>query len=221
VFEIAGKLDIPEPVPDTMEEVNDILFKYEGPCDTPEEMLDRANEYLKRTRALAHEYVRLPEDEECICLPVPECCKDSYPWGGYEGGDFSIRPLVGQMFLNVYNYKNVTDGWIRMNTLHEAYPGHHVQYVRAVVDETPETVKIGAKLVPLLEGTCLRTERAFPGYLLGRSVLPALCRIPAASCFRADLCGSDAVLLRGVSGGSNQTVRNGTRIRQGNGKRPG
>lgn len=48
-----------------------------------------------------------------------------------------------------------------MNTLHEAYPGHHVQYVRAVVDETPETVKIGAKLVPLLEGTCLRTERAF------------------------------------------------------------
>lgn len=41
VFEIAGKLDIPEPVPDTMEEVNDILFKYEGPCDTPEEMLDR------------------------------------------------------------------------------------------------------------------------------------------------------------------------------------
>ena len=161
VFEIAGKLDIPEPVPDTMEEVNDILFKYEGPCDTPEEMLDRANEYLKRTRALAHEYVRLPEDETCICLPVPECCKDSYPWGGYEGGDFSIRPLVGQMFLNVYNYKNVTDGWIRMNTLHEAYPGHHVQYVRAVVDETPETVKIGAKLVPLLEGTCLRTERAF------------------------------------------------------------
>ena len=114
-----------------------------------------------RTRALAHEYVRLPEDETCICLPVPECCKDSYPWGGYEGGDFSIRPLVGQMFLNVYNYKNVTDGWIRMNTLHEAYPGHHVQYVRAVVDETPETVKIGAKLVPLLEGTCLRTERAF------------------------------------------------------------
>lgn len=95
VFEIAGKLDIPEPVPDTMEEVNDILFKYEGPCDTPEEMLDRANEYLKRTRALAHEYVRLPEDETCICLPVPECCKDSYPWGGYEGGGFQYPAACG------------------------------------------------------------------------------------------------------------------------------
>ena len=56
------------------------------------------------------------------------------------------------MFLNTYNYKNVTDGWIKLNSLHEAYPGHHVQYVRAAVDETPETVKIGAKLVPLLRG---------------------------------------------------------------------
>lgn len=161
VFDIADKLDIPEETPKTMQEINELLFRYEGPCDSPEEMLDRAEEYLKRTRKLAHEYVRLPEDEICRCVAVPFCCKDSYPWGGYEGGDFSVRPLIGQMFLNVYNYRNVTDGWIKLNALHEAYPGHHVQYVRAAVDETPETVKIGAKLVPLLEGTCLRTERAF------------------------------------------------------------
>lgn len=161
VFDIADKLDVPEETPKTMQEINELLFRYEGPCDSPEEMLDRAEEYLKRTRKLAHEYVRLPEDEICRCVAVPFCCKDSYPWGGYEGGDFSVRPLIGQMFLNVYNYRNVTDGWIKLNALHEAYPGHHVQYVRAAVDETPETVKIGAKLVPLLEGTCLRTERAF------------------------------------------------------------
>ena len=36
VFDIAGRLDIPEPAPTTMEEINEILFKYEGPCDTPE-----------------------------------------------------------------------------------------------------------------------------------------------------------------------------------------
>lgn len=161
VFEIACKLDIPEQTPKTMQEVNDILFRYEGPCGSPEEMLDRANEYLQRTRKLAHEYVRLPEDEICRCVAVPFCCKDSYPWGGYEGGDFTVRPMIGQMFLNVYNYRNVTDGWIKLNALHEAYPGHHVQYVRAAIDETPETVRIGAKLVPLLEGTCLRTEKAF------------------------------------------------------------
>lgn len=161
VFDIASKLDIPEPAPKTMQEVNDILFKYEGPCDSPEEMFERADTYLKRTRALAHEFVNLPEDEQCICAMVPDTCRDSYPWGGYEGGDFSVKPLRGQMFLNQHNYKNVTDGWIKLNSLHEAYPGHHVQYVRAEVDKTPETVKIGAKMTPILEGTCLRTERAF------------------------------------------------------------
>lgn len=45
--------------------------------------------------------------------------------------------------------------------MHEAYPGHHVQYVRAATDTMPETVKIGAKNIPIDEGTCLRTERAF------------------------------------------------------------
>ncbi|MBQ5782458.1 MAG: DUF885 family protein [Oscillospiraceae bacterium] len=160
VFEIASKLDIPEK-PKTMQEINDVLYKYEGPCDSPEEMFRRADEYLKRTRALAHEFVNLPDDEICLCKPISEGCKDSYPWGGYEGGDFSIRPFRGQMFLNQYNYQNVTDGWIKLNSLHEAYPGHHVQYLKTALSETPETVKIGAKYIPILEGTCLRTERAF------------------------------------------------------------
>ena len=100
VFEIAGKLDIPEPAPATMEEVNEILFKYEGPCDTPEEMLDRANEYLKRTRALAHEYVRLPEDETCICLPacgtdVSECLQLQECNGRMDPDEYSPRSLSG------------------------------------------------------------------------------------------------------------------------------
>lgn len=164
VLQIAKKLDIPEVKeggPRNMEEVKEILFRYEGPCDSPEEMFRRAKEYLKRTRAIAHEYVRLPEDEQCQCVQIPDSCKDSYPWGGYEGGDFRFKPYRGQMFLNQHNYQNINDGWIKLNALHEAYPGHHVQYVRTAMAETPETVKLGAKLIPVLEGTCLRTERAF------------------------------------------------------------
>ena len=158
---IGAQMPVDDPAPKTMLEVNELLLKYAGPCDTAEEMFARMDGYLKRTRALAHEYVNLPEDEICNCVPICECCRDSYPWGGYEGGDFSIRPYVGQMFLNQYNVQAITDGWIKLNALHEAYPGHHCQFVRAAIDETPEVVKIGAKLVPLLEGTCLRTERAF------------------------------------------------------------
>ncbi len=161
VFESVEKLDLPEGTPATMEEISEMLFRHAGPAKSAEEMFERANAYLKRTRAVAHEYVRLPEDEMCVCVPLPDCYKDSYPWGGYEGGDFSVPPYRGQMFLNQYNYQNISDGWIKMNTMHEAYPGHHVQYVRAVTDTTPETVKIGAKQIPILEGICLRTEQAF------------------------------------------------------------
>ncbi len=162
-FAIAEKLakQYGEPVPKTMIELNNMLLKYAGPCDTPEEMLERANRYLRRTRALAHEYVNMPEDEDCCCVPVPYRIRESYPWGGYEGGDSEARPIRGQMFLNIYNYRNVTDGWIKINALHEAYPGHHVQFVRRITDPMPETVKMGAKSVALMEGMCLRTERAF------------------------------------------------------------
>ncbi|MBQ6929342.1 MAG: DUF885 family protein [Oscillospiraceae bacterium] len=160
-FDIARKLDIPENNPQSMAEVNDILLKYAGPADSADEMYERANGYIKRTRAIAHEYVWLPEDEQCVISKVPIQLKVAYPWGGYEGGYRFKSPIVGRMFLNNYNYKAITDGWMKINTLHEAYPGHHVQHVRSITDPIPETMKIGAKNVPLHEGTCLRTERVF------------------------------------------------------------
>lgn len=165
VLSIASSLPISEK-PKTMQEVSALLMKYEPPCRNAEEMFRKEEEYLQRTRMLAHEVVDLPDDESCVCVPVPEDLKDSFPWGGYEGGDMDVLPFHGQMFLNQYNVANITDGWIKLNALHEAYPGHHVQYVRAAMDTRPQTVKIGAKVEPLLEGTCLRTEKAF-GWIFG------------------------------------------------------
>ncbi|HOB35312.1 MAG: DUF885 domain-containing protein [Firmicutes bacterium] len=159
VFAIARKLDIPDPK-DTMGQINAILLKYAGPADTPEEMLARGRAYIRRTKAAARAYVRLPE-EDCRVTTVPEIIKDSYPWGGYGGGCPRRRPLIGNMFLNNYNFKAVTDGWIKMNTVHEAYPGHHVQFVRTTLDPIPETLKRGAKHTPITEGTAHRSEELF------------------------------------------------------------
>mgnify|MGYP000891899331 CR=1 FL=1 len=161
VLEIAGKLKIAEPVPKTMKEVNSVLFKYAGPCPTPEEMFRRADSYIKRTRAVCHEFIRMPDDETCIINETPEQFKFSWPWGGYGGLWPRKGPLRGEMFLNKFNYQAVTDGWIKMNTVHEAYPGHHAQFVRATLDPIPETMKIGAKYIPIMEGTAHRSERAF------------------------------------------------------------
>lgn len=150
-----------EPVPENMNQVNDLLLKYAGPADTPQEMLERGRYYLKRARALAHEYVKLPEDETCSLVTPPYRLRITYPWGGYEGGDTNANPIHGQMFLNVWNHTNVTDGWMKINALHEAYPGHHVQYVRRITDPMPDTIRRGAKNIAIMEGMCIRTEKTF------------------------------------------------------------
>ena len=160
VFEIASKLDIPDPKPTTMSEVNDILNKYAGSFESPEILMKKAQEYLDRAREAARKVVPMPE-ETCKLCPIPEQIKYSYPWGGYGGGCPIRRPLVGEYYVNDFNYTAVTDGWIKMMAIHESYPGHHVQFVRRTVDRLPEVVKIGARSVPIIEGTAHRSERVF------------------------------------------------------------
>ncbi len=161
VFEIASKLDIgATPEPKNMADIFAILNKFEGPCDTPDEMFVRMRGYLDTAQAECRKYIRMP-DEHVNVIPTPEQLKDNYPWGGYYGGCARRRPMVGETILNVDNYKAVTDGWIRMCAIHECYPGHHMQWVRAVMDPLPDTVKSGAKGVPLFEGTAHRSERLF------------------------------------------------------------
>lgn len=159
VFEIAGRLPIAEH-PRTMREVSQVLAKYAGPCDSWQEMFARTKEYLRRAQAAAHEYVWFPE-EECRLQRVPYPLRDSFPWGGYSDGDGVKRPITGTAFLNDGNFKAISDGWLKMQAVHEAYPGHHVQYVRNVTDTLPETFKLGAKHIPLIEGTAHRSERLF------------------------------------------------------------
>ncbi len=159
MFEIANNIDAAGvPKAETVADVVDILNKFQGPCDTPDEMFVRMREYLDRAQKATRDYVRLPE-ESVIVVPTPETLVKHYPWGGYGGGCPRRRPLQGETILNVANYKAITDGWIKMNAIHECYPGHHVQWVRAVLDPLPETVKAGARGVPTSEGSAHRSER--------------------------------------------------------------
>lgn len=136
----------------------ELMNTYAGPCDSPAEMFRRLRHYLDRAQVACRDFVRLPE-EHCRVVPVPEQFRLTYPWGGYGGGCPRRRPPLGEVFLNDTNYRAVSDGWIKINAVHECYPGHHVQFVRGTLDPLPETVKIGAKRVPLQEGMCHRTER--------------------------------------------------------------
>jgi len=161
MLEIAAGLDLgDDPNPADVRGVVGVLNKYAGPPDTAGEMFARCRDYLARARAGTKGYVDLPE-EICRVVPMEEYGRAENPWGGYRGGDPRRKPLLGHMVLNDENLEAVTDGWIKINAVHEAYPGHHVQFVRTTSDPLPETVKLGARATPLIEGTCLRTERVF------------------------------------------------------------
>lgn len=156
--EAAAKLNIPGRTVRGPLDAVDIMNTYAGPCDTPEEMFGRLRKYMDRAQKAARDWVRLPE-ETCRIIPVPEQYRLTYPWGGYGLGCPRRRPLMGEVFLNDTNFRAITDGWIKINAVHECYPGHHVQWVRWTLDPLPETVKLGAKRVPMHEGMCHRTER--------------------------------------------------------------
>ena len=160
VFAIVDKLDLAEEKPTTMAGVNAVLMKYAGPYENAEILFKKAQEYLDIAKAECRRIVPMPE-EICKLTPIPEQIKYSYPWGGYGGGCPIRRPLMGEYYVNDFNYTAVTDGWIKMMAIHESYPGHHVQFVRRTVDQLPEVVKLGARSTPLIEGTAHRSEKVF------------------------------------------------------------
>ena len=145
----------------TTGDASKLLFKHAGPKASHEEMFACANEYLALARKAAHENIWLPQDEVCELVPIPKHLRDFYPWGGYMGDYPSRYPLYNRMFLNDHNYNAITDGWLKTFAIHEAYPGHHAQFIRSAIDPIPETMKRGASAVAFIEGTCLRSERVF------------------------------------------------------------
>jgi len=161
MFEIASKISVGgNTIEKSVQGVVEALNKYAGPAANAEEMFSRCKEYLARAREGLKGYVNLPE-EVCRVVPMEEEGRAENPWGGYRGGCPRRRPLLGEMVLNPDNVPAITDGWIKINAIHEAYPGHHVQFVRAIADPLPETVKEGARSTPLTEGTAHRSERVF------------------------------------------------------------
>ena len=158
---LAAKICGSEKAPSNMREVDAYLHKHSGACSSSDEMFARQREYISRARAAAHQFISLPEDETCGAEPIAKRKERDYPWGAYESGCSVRRPLHGVMVLNKGNYKNISDGWLKMTAIHECYPGHHAQFVRQTLDTIPQTQKIYVMGTPLKEGTAHRSEREF------------------------------------------------------------
>ena len=160
-FRIANALATTTKPVTSMAEVNDILLKYAGAAASPEEMFERATEYVIRCTAAAHEFIWLPDDSVCLPTAMHKSMKASYPWGHGGSTNLNLRPFNGRFGLNDENYMAITDGWIKINCCHEVHPGHYTQQLRNHLDPLPEVFKRGAKSTCMTEAMCVRTEKLF------------------------------------------------------------
>lgn len=138
-----------------------ILIEDSPAYGTPDEMYTAIAGFLQTARARTLEYITLPQGEVCEVKQVPEHLRHSYPWGGYWGGDTLRGDLVGAVFLNRYNYREITRAWIQMNAVHESYPGHHAHAVKTAAGDMPMAFKLAgltSRGAPLSEGIAHRSE---------------------------------------------------------------
>jgi uncharacterized protein (DUF885 family) len=139
-----------------------ILEEDLAPYEDPAEILPRMREFVSLARAQASRHVTLPEGEACQVWPVPEHLRDAYPWGGYfSGGNLLRGHLRGAVFLNVHNHRTLTRGWIKLNAIHECYPGHHAHFVKTAAGNMPGSFKIAPMMSPAApfgEALCMRSE---------------------------------------------------------------
>ena len=139
-----------------------ILEEDLAPYENPAEILPRLREFVSLARAHASRHVDLPEGEACEVWPVPEYLRDAHPWGGYfSGGNLLRGGLRGAVFLNIHNHRTLTRGWIKLNAIHECYPGHHAHFVKTAAGNMPGSFKIAPMMSPaspFCEALCMRSE---------------------------------------------------------------
>lgn len=134
------------------------------PYESPEKMLQAMREMTARTRELCSSLLDLPAGEECRVELVPPHLNALFPWGGYSGPDTLAGHLVGTCYINGNNYQNISRGWLMNMALHEAYPGHHTQYVCTSAGAIPRSAKLTqlySRGSHAVEGMAHRSEKKF------------------------------------------------------------
>ena len=109
--------------------------------EDPESMLCEMKKYVAMTRQMCAGIADLPAGERCVVTAVPDHLQDLFPWGGYSGPDGLSGYLTGYCYVNTENLEGVNRGWLMNMALHEAYPGHHAQYVFASGADVPRTAR--------------------------------------------------------------------------------
>ncbi len=118
----------------------------------PYKIMDAYHEESDRVRKLLVDknLIAIPPAESLIFVPTPPSLRETYAWGGYGGAEIENGKTVGRFFVTDIvpemtqqqideKLRTQNTGWLTVISLHEGYPGHHLQTIYA--DHNPRKVR--------------------------------------------------------------------------------
>ena len=161
-------------------EVYDEIKNDHPPADRLKEeyqaQMDAAQAFLKK-----HEIVTLPPGERVITVDTPPARRRSSPFGTFSSVGPFDKELLGRLVLTPIEdhltpeqrrerLRSHHRAWIPIIAVHEAYPGHHVQALKA--NENPRILRRVIRESIFSEGWGLFTEEMMfeQGFLKGDDV---------------------------------------------------
>jgi uncharacterized protein (DUF885 family) len=132
---------------------------------TFEEALDAYREVMVRARRhlVENTIVTVPDDERIDVMPTPEYLRNVIPFAAYFSppkfdprpkGIYIVTPSVGDdpAAMREHNYSSISN-----TSIHEAYPGHHLQL--SVANHHPSLTRLLADAPEFVEGWGMYSEQ--------------------------------------------------------------
>ncbi len=132
---------------------------------TFEEALDGYRDAMLRARAylIEHDIVSVPDDERIAVIPTPDYLRNVMPFAAYFDapkfdadplGLYIVTPSVGDdpQAMREHNWSSISN-----TSIHEAYPGHHLQL--AVACRHPSLSRLTVQAPEFVEGWGMYSEQ--------------------------------------------------------------
>jgi uncharacterized protein (DUF885 family) len=132
---------------------------------TFEEALEAYRDVMFRSRQhlIDHRIVTVPDDERIDVVPTPEYLRNVVPFAAYFSppkfdpnpkGIYIVTPSVGKdpNAMREHNFSSISN-----TSIHEAYPGHHLQL--AVANRHPSLTRLLADAPEFVEGWGMYSEQ--------------------------------------------------------------